>query len=260
MIAAGLILTVAAAIAPLPHTRSGSGPALVLVHGLGGDRHTWDDVTRVLEKSFTVIAVDLPGHGAAAEPASFDADRIAAQILATVRAEKISRAIFVGHSLGGFILAHLSDPQLVRAIVLVDIGIGSLWPDNEIAEVRAKLAKDREATLRELFGPISRSAAQLERLLPGLRKLPDKTILGYAGVMGKQPTPGAKLPRPALLMASKLILTGNKPRSEDLAAVGFGGATDLRVVRFDESMHWLFWDEPAKFLATLGDFARTVAP
>jgi pimeloyl-ACP methyl ester carboxylesterase len=252
----GVVLTVATAVTPLPHTRSGVGPAIVLVHGLGGDRHVWDDVVPALAKSFTVIAIDLPGHGEAAEPPAFDADRIAQQILATARQERISRAIFVGHSLGGFIVAHLSDPELVRGIVIVDMSIASVWPDNEIAEIRAKLAKDREATLREWFGAICKPGAQLERLMPGLRKLSNKTILGYAGVMGKQPTPGAKLPRPALLMASKLILPDKKPRAEELAAVGFVDVPGLRVVRFDDSMHWLFWDEPEKFLSTLGDFVR----
>jgi pimeloyl-ACP methyl ester carboxylesterase len=250
VIAAGVILSVAAAVAPLPHTRSGKGPAVVLVHGLGGDRHVWDETVRALEKSFTVIALDLPGHGEAPAPTAFDADRIAAQIIATVRAENIQRAVFVGHSLGGFIVAHLTDGWMVRGVVLVDIGIGRLFTKPEVAELRASLTKDREGTLRGWFGAISKPP-QLDRLLVGLRKLPNETILGYATMMSKQPTSSERLPRPAMLMASKLILPGKKARADELAAMGFSDAEHLSVERFDDSMHWLFWDEPEKFRTTL---------
>ncbi len=47
----------------LAHDRAGSGPALVLLHGLGADRHVWDPVVAGLAAERTVIAVDLPGFG-----------------------------------------------------------------------------------------------------------------------------------------------------------------------------------------------------
>ncbi len=254
MIAAGVLLAVATAVTPLPHTRTGHGPAIVLVHGFGGDRHTWDEVAPELAKSFTVVAVDLPGHGEAPEPANFDADRIAEQIVATVRQEKLSPAIIVGHSLGGFIAAHLRRQPAVKGLVLVDIGIGRLFSEKEVAELQASLAKDREATLRGWFGAISRPA-QLERLLVGLGKLSGSTILGYITMLAKQPA-NPRLAQPTLLMASKLTLPNKKPLAEELAAVGYSDPHGLSVTRFDDSMHWIFWDERDKFLATLTDFAR----
>lgn len=264
MIAAGVLLSVAAAAAPLPHTRSGKGPAVVLVHGLGGDRHVWDDVAKELAKTHTVIAVDLPGHGEA--PASgtksppLDADRIARQIAATVRAEMTAPAIIVGHSLGGFLAAHvpLVDAEVVRALVLVDIGIGALWTDKERAELSAAIVAKREPTLREWFGAISKAGAQHERVVAGLAKLSDETIFGYLALMQKQPTPGGKLTLPVLLMSSPLILPDKKPRADELAAVGFAGVPKLEVVRFDQSMHWIFWDEPDKFMTTLMRFVAAV--
>jgi pimeloyl-ACP methyl ester carboxylesterase len=235
----------------LPHTRSGKGPAIVLVHGLGGDRHMWDDAARELAKSFTVVAVDLPGHGEAPPPATFDADEIARRIVETARQEKLSRVIVVGHSLGGFIAAHIDDP-LVRALVIVDIGIDGLFSRDEEAEVREGLAKDRDKLLSSWFAAISKPGAQNVRVTTGLKKLADATILGYVHVMATQPT--KKLHAPALVMASPLLLPRKKSQAEELAAVGLGDKS-LRVVRFDDSMHWLMWDEPTKFLSTLRDFA-----
>src|SRR5438046_1405254 len=76
---------------------------------------------------------------------------IARQIAATVRAENATPAVLVGHSLGGAIVGHvpLVDAEVVRALVIVDSGIGPLWTDEEIAQVSAGLAKDREATLHD---------------------------------------------------------------------------------------------------------------
>ncbi len=252
MIAAALALGVAAVIAPLPHTRTGDKPrALVLVHGLGGDRHVWDDVAPELAKSFTIITVDLPGHGEAPAPKTFDADEIAARIKATADREGFGprQRILVGHSLGGYIVAHAHEPS-----VFVDIGVGKLFEPKELDELRANLKSDREAALRGWFGPICKPA-QLERLLVGLRKLSNETLLGYAKLMGTQPTPSEKVG--GMLMASKLILPGKRPQAEELAAVGFDGSgKNLRVEHFDASMHWVQWDEPQKFVATLLDFAR----
>ena len=249
-------------IAALPHTTTGKGPAVVLVHGLSGDRHAWDDVTRELAKTHRVIAVDLPGHGEAAAPARYDVDAIARQIAATVRAEKAAPAVIVGHSLGGFIAAHvpLVDPTVARGLVVVDIGIGELWTPQELDEIRRGLASDRDAMLRGWFGRISQPGAQRERVVASVLKLSNGVLLGYPTATAAAPIAdgGRALTLPTLLMASKLLLPGKKPRAEELAAMGFAHVPKLEVVFFDQSMHWLFWDEPQKFMTTLVRYLSTV--
>jgi len=249
-----LLVAALTTVTALPHTRTGQGPAIVLVHGLGGDRHLWDDAARVLAKSFTVVAVDLPGHGDAPAPARFDADEIAARIVETARQEKLGRVVVVGHSLGGFIAAHIHDPSVV-GLVLVDIGIGGLFSGDEEAQVRDGLVKDREALLTSWFAALSKPGAQRARVTAGAKKLSDATIRGYIHVMATQPT--KTLHAPALVMASPLLLPRKKPQAEELAAVGYDAKT-VRVERFDSSMHWLMWDEADKFLTTLTRFAASV--
>src|ERR1700761_5319844 len=55
----------------LAYTRSGSGAPLVLLHGIGLNRQSWNPVVPALARQFDVIAVDLPGFGdsALASPA-----------------------------------------------------------------------------------------------------------------------------------------------------------------------------------------------
>jgi pimeloyl-ACP methyl ester carboxylesterase len=140
---------------------------------------------------------------------------------------------------------------VVRGLVLVDIGIGKLFTDAEIAELRTGLAKNRDATLAGWFGAISKPGAQRERLVAALKKLPDQTILGCVDMIASQPA--TQLHAPALVMASPLLLPKKKPQAEELAAIGY--TMPVTVERFDHSMHWIFWDEPAKFVATLRAFA-----
>ncbi|HEY5088630.1 MAG TPA: alpha/beta fold hydrolase, partial [Polyangia bacterium] len=46
----------------------GSGPVMLLVHGMAGSSATWRHVMPALAEHFTVVAPDLPGHGASAKP------------------------------------------------------------------------------------------------------------------------------------------------------------------------------------------------
>src|SRR5687767_6521949 len=50
------------------YVKVGSGPAVLLLHGLGCDHTTWEPVIDALAKHYTVIAPDLLGHGMSAKP------------------------------------------------------------------------------------------------------------------------------------------------------------------------------------------------
>lgn len=217
---------------------------IVLIHGLGGDPHVWDGVVAKLPKTERVVTVSLPRGDSL--------DGIARAVAAELRAKQATPAIVVGHSLGGAVAAHLAlvDPTALRALVLVDMTIRPVWPANEVAELRDGLAKDREAMLRRWFGGICKPT-QLERLLTGLRALPDQAILGYVHAMstGGITDGGRRLTMPTLLMASKLL---------DPKEAGVEHVPSLRVERFSESMHWVMWDEPDHFVATLTKFIASL--
>jgi len=92
----------------LASTVAGSGPIEVgLVHGLGGSGATWQPlIERMIDdERFTVIAVDLRGHGDSDRAASYELDEFADDL-----AESLPRGLhcIIGHSLGG--------PVLVRAV------------------------------------------------------------------------------------------------------------------------------------------------
>src|SRR4051794_19068075 len=101
----------------------GEGPALVLVHGLGGDADQWAFCLAALTASHRVIALDLLGFGRSDKP-PIDY-RIAGFVEVLDRflsSLGIARASLLGHSLGGWIVATfaLSFPDRVHQLILSD--------------------------------------------------------------------------------------------------------------------------------------------
>jgi pimeloyl-ACP methyl ester carboxylesterase len=88
----------------LAYERHGSGPALVLLHGVGHRRQAWQPVLDLLTPHRTVITVDLPGHGespplrAAGRPA---VSVMAEEIFALFDELGLDRPHVAGNSLGG---------------------------------------------------------------------------------------------------------------------------------------------------------------
>jgi 3-oxoadipate enol-lactonase len=99
----------------------GSGPPIVLVHGLGGMASNWRLVAPELAAERRVIVPELPGHGGSAPFADVQSlDPYADAVLAVADAEGAVPAPWVGHSLGGLLglRATLRRPEAVTGLVL----------------------------------------------------------------------------------------------------------------------------------------------
>ncbi len=103
----------------------GSGPAILLLHGLGCDHHTWDPVIDSLAKSYTVVAPDLLGHGSSDKPrADYSVGGYANAMRDLLALLGIDKVTVVGHSLGGGVAMQFAYqyPQLCERLVLVAPG------------------------------------------------------------------------------------------------------------------------------------------
>lgn len=102
----------------------GTGPAILLVHGLGGQlRHFTYGITALLAPRFRVIAVDRPGsgHSTRVPGTSASLEHQADTLAALLTKLNVDRATVVGHSLGGAISLSLAlrHPERVNALALI---------------------------------------------------------------------------------------------------------------------------------------------
>ena len=109
----------------LSYRAAGSGPVVVLVHGITSTSATWAKVLPYLAERFTVVAPDLLGHGESAKPrGDYSLGAYASGIRDLLAALGHDRATFVGHSLGGGVAMQLAYqfPDRCERLVLVDSG------------------------------------------------------------------------------------------------------------------------------------------
>ncbi len=142
----------------------GSGPGLLLLHGLMGRATTWETTAAWLTPHYHVVALDQRGHGWSDHPED-DYSRTAYvdDAAAAIQALGLGPAVVVGHSMGGlnaWVLA-VRRPELVRAIVIEDMtantpGMSDVegwrqwfesWPVpfSSLAAVRSFFAAERPA-------------------------------------------------------------------------------------------------------------------
>jgi pimeloyl-ACP methyl ester carboxylesterase len=115
-------------MAQLAYSRSGTGEPLVLLHGIGLSRRSWDPVIPTLAEGFDVIAVDLPGFGdSAALPPGIEPEpaRLAAAVAGTLDELGVGAAHLAGNSLGGWVALELAEIRGASSVTL--LSPAGLW-------------------------------------------------------------------------------------------------------------------------------------
>ena len=104
---------------------AGSGPPVVLIHGMVNSSRHWESVALQLADSYTVVAPDLIGHGDSATPrGDYSLGAHAAVIRDLLASIGIDRATIVGHSLGGGVamIFFYHFPQRTERLALISAG------------------------------------------------------------------------------------------------------------------------------------------
>ncbi len=161
----------------LVYRQAGSGPVLLLIHGMASSSRTWQRVTPALAEGSTVLAPDLLGHG---ESAKDHTDHSLGGLASSLRdflvATGHERATIVGHSLGGGIAMQFSYQFPERTERLILVGSGGLG--KEVAFLlRALAVPGVEYVLPPVFTPkLARAGARMTSWL-------DKVGLPKAGAI-----------------------------------------------------------------------------
>jgi pimeloyl-ACP methyl ester carboxylesterase len=147
----------------LAYDDRGTGPAIVLVHGFASNRQTnwigpgWYDA--LLAAGHRVVALDLRGHGRSDKPhesAAYDETRMARDVVELLDHLSVTKADYMGYSMGGFIgvsaLGHSS--QRLGRVVLA--GIGQNYTGEGIADPSDIAEGLRAPSLDQVSGAVPR--------------------------------------------------------------------------------------------------------
>ncbi|MFF3272760.1 alpha/beta fold hydrolase [Streptomyces chrestomyceticus] len=106
---------------PVAYADIGDGPAVLLLHGLGGTSGDWNSVLAVLARRHRVVAVDLPGYGASGPIPDSSPAGMANFLWDVADAVGLERCALMGHSEGGGVAIEMAfaEPARVPRVVLV---------------------------------------------------------------------------------------------------------------------------------------------
>lgn len=265
---------------------AGSGPAILLIHGIGDNSTTWAGVQTQLAQRFTVIAPDLLGHGKSDKPrADYSVAAYANGMRDLLSVLNIDSATVVGHSLGGGVAMQFAYqfPQLVDRLILV--GAGGVTKDVNIALRAASLPMGTEAlallrlplllpTLRLLGrvgGPLlgdTRIGRDIPNMLRILADLPEPTA---SSAFARTLRSVVDWRGQVVTMLDRCYLTQSVPvqliwGSQDSvipvshAEMAHTAMPGSRLEIFEGAGHFPFHDEPDRFVELVEKFIDSTEP
>ncbi len=133
------------------HRTGGSGPALVLSHGLGDNGLCWSRIAVALQSDFDVIMLDARGHGESSRMPTGAPPDPAADIAEAIDRLNLAQPIIMGHSIGGRATAGYAAayPDRVSKVILEDPMLTPI-PDHEAAARRRERYRQQVETTQAL--------------------------------------------------------------------------------------------------------------
>ncbi|MEM9608408.1 MAG: alpha/beta hydrolase [Actinomycetota bacterium] len=167
----------------LHHEITGSGPALLLIHGITESSEAWAPLVPRFATDRTVITYDQRGHGASGFGEDLSVQRLAADADAIVQATGVGQVDVVGHSLGGMVAATYGALFAPRRIVVVDQPLALADFQDQLRAAEPMLRGDglpdfMAAMFEGMAGPLGDDE---QARLAGLRRTDPRVVLGVWG-------------------------------------------------------------------------------
>ncbi len=246
--------------------RHGSGAPLLLIHGLGYERHGWGPLPRLLAEDFRVLVFDNRGIGESdVPPGPYSTGQMAGDALGVLDAAGVERAHVIGTSLGGMVAQELvlAAPERVDRLVLACTTPGhDTYPiPRRTLDLVARFPTlaPEEAYRQGVENALSdRTVAERPELVEEIYAY---RLAHPPNMAGWQAQAGASLgfdatPRLGEVRAPTLVQHGTGDhvvdvRNAPLLAELVPGA---RLELYDDLGHLFFWEEPRRVAADLRSF------
>jgi pimeloyl-ACP methyl ester carboxylesterase len=269
---------------PVTYHVAGSGPAVLLIHGITSSSRTWRSVMPALAERHTVIAPDLLGHGRSAKPrGDYSLGAYASGIRDLLAFMGVPRVSVVGHSLGGGIAMQFAYqfPERLERLVLVDSG--GLGREVSIV-LRAATLPGAELVMPLIFNQPARDAGRA--INSALRKVGIRGSADVQGIAEGLDSLGDAAGRHAFLHTARSVIDpfGQRIDARDrlylaekvptmliwgdqdrIIPVSHGYAAHIlmphsRLEIFAGCGHFPFNKEPERFVQVLEDFIASTEP
>lgn len=263
---------------------AGSGPPVVLIHGMVNSSRHWRAVAERLAERYTVVAPDLIGHGDSATPrGDYSLGSHATVIRDLLSALGIRRATFVGHSLGGGVamIFFWQFPERVERLALVSSGglgheVSPLLRTAAVPGVQALLSlaahrrltgglhaagerlQARGANLGVQLQAVARALRPLET--PGAREAFIHTLRAVIDVRGQRVSSADRLY--LLEQMPMLIAWGERDRTIPVVhgRAAHAALPASRFVTLPRAAHFPHLEDPEGLAAALSAFIAETTP
>lgn len=256
----------------------GRGPDIVLVPGLASSRTVWRETAERLKDRYRLHIVQVAGFTGAAARGNAQGPVLvptAEAIDLYVRQARLAPVIYVGHSLGGTMGLWLAQnhPEHFSRMMLVDT-----WPafartltqgapvspqkaqslaDDLRAKTLARPTDTGEAQQQARYRFMTRSAPRQAEILAWshasaravvAQALHDDILLDLSPGLAQVKTPIT------LVYPDNTPIGMPKGMADRIFQAMYAAAPAKRLVRIDDALHFVMWDQPAAFAAALDEF------
>lgn len=260
---------------PVPHARDSGPPdareAVVLLHGIGGDRALWPDLPLSLAGR-RALAWDQPGYGASDSLPATTFPVLAESLLSLLDVRGVARAHLVGHSMGGMVALEFAAAHPSRVASLVLVATSAAFGSRDPAFARDFLAArlgplDAGRPMAEVAEEVAGGAlgpdpdpAVRAALVAAMARTPEATYRATVGCLvgfdRRDALPGLAMPTLLVAGAEDRVAP---PRGMARMAEAIPGARGRPLVAIPGAGHFPHLERPRDFDAALAAFLSTLA-
>ena len=256
----------------------GEGPDIILVPGLASHRNVWAGVADSLDDRYRLHLVQVNGF-AGLDPAD-NADGpvsapVAEELARYIDETALEQPAVIGHSMGGSIAMMLAarHPESVGRVMVVDMFpyLGTVFAPGATAEemrqqadtFRAQILADSAGSptgvLEQMFAGMTRIDSMKPMLMEGLRGTDRQTAANAMHelfLVDLRPELANITAPMSVLYAPPQDASVPDEQLDRAVRESFANVPHARIVRVDDSAHFIFFDQPGQFVAEVDTLMR----
>jgi pimeloyl-ACP methyl ester carboxylesterase len=257
----------------------GTGPDIILVHGLAGHRDEWSAAADALDDRYRLHLVQM--HGFAGFPRTSSDNLVAApaarEIARYIRETGLTQPALIGHSMGGMVAMMVAarHPGLAGRVMVVDMypylapmgGQPNATPEllRQLADqVRTQLLNTQAGSADDMIAKMLPTQTRNERMVP--------ILLEHANASDRRTVADAmhelyvtdlrpELARITVPLTVLYAIPANSPFSSPEQYTStvqqlYSNAPGVKLVKIEDSNHFIQLDQPARFVAEVDAFMQ----